>query len=130
MQLQSSLPGGMIPPPDSMPVDISLGHVLPLIGHTKFDEEGPNFPLPKGIVGPMPTGSTLPPWGKGDPPALVMGKLPCPLGKSKPRQRSWQISDPEFQKALQVARAIHPADRTRKQHVNITCMTRHEKQQN
>ena len=120
---------GIILPPNSTPVDISLGHVLPLVGHTKFGEEGPNFPLPKGIVEPMPMWLTLPPWGKRDPPASVTGKLPCLLGKSKPRQRSWQISDPEFQKALQDARAVCPTDRTGEQHVIVTCMTKHEKQQ-
>ena len=46
------------------------------------------------------------------------------------RQRSWQISDPEFQKALQIARAVHPVNRTDKQHVIIACMTKHKKQQN
>ena len=77
----------------------------------------------------MPTGSTLPLWGKGDPPASIMGKLPHLLGKSKPSQRSWQISDPEFQKALQVARAVHPSDRTGKQHAIIIRMLKHERQQ-
>ena len=72
-------------------------------------------------------GSTLPPWGKGDPPASIMGKLPCPLRKSKPGQRSWQ--DPEFQKALQVARAVCPANRMGKQHAIITHMSKRKKQQ-
>ena len=119
----------MIQLPESAPVDIGPGHVLPLIGHTKFGEEGPDLPLPTGIVKPMPTGSTLPPWGKGDPPASITEKLPHLLGKFKPSQRSWQISDPEFQKSLQVARAVHPADRMGEQHVIITHMLKHEKQQ-
>ena len=119
----------MIPPPNSMSMDIGLGHVLPLVGHTKFGEEGPNLPLPKGIIEPIPMGLTLSPWGKGDPPASITGNLPCPLGKSKPRQRSWQISDLEFQNALQDARAVCPANRMGEQHVIITHMTKHKKQQ-
>ena len=68
--------------------------------------------------------------GEGRYPSICDGKLPCLLGKSKPRQRSTQISDPEFQKALQDARAVHPADRMGEQHVIVTCMTKHKKQQN
>ena len=120
----------MIPPPNSMLVDVGPGHVLPLVGHTKFGEEGPNFPLPKGIVKPMPTCSTPSLLGKGDPPASIMGKLPHPLGKSKPGQRSWQVSDLKFQKALQDARAVRPANRTDEQHAIVSHMTKHEKQQN
>ena len=119
----------MIAPPDNTPMDIGPGHILPLVGYTKFGEEGPDFPLPKEIVEPIPMDSTLPLGGRGDPPASVMGKLPCPLGKSKPRQRSWQISDLEFQKALQVTRAVRPTDRTGKQHAIITRMTKREKVQ-
>ena len=59
-----------------------------------------------------------------------MGKLPCPLGKSKPGQRSLQITDLEFQKALQDARAVHPTDRMGEQHAIIAYLTKHEKQQN
>ena len=114
--------GGMITPPNKPPMDVGPGHILPLVGYTKFGEEGPDLPLPKGIVEPIPMGLTLPP-------ASVTGKLPCLLGKSKPGQRSWQISDPEFQKALQVARAVRPTDRMGKQHAIITRMTKHEKQQ-
>ena len=66
---------------------------------------------------------------EGDPPASIMGKLPHLLGKSKLGQRSWQIFDPEFQKALQVARAVHPTDRTGEQHVIITHMSKRERQQ-
>ena len=102
---------------------------LPAIGCTKFGEEGPNMPLLTGIVEPMPTGSMLPLWGKGDLTASIIGKLPHPLGKSKPGQRSWQISDLEFQKALQVARAVCPTDRMGKQHAIISHMMKHKKQQ-
>ena len=45
---------GMIPFSNTNPMDIGLGHVLPLIGHTKFGKEGPDLPLPKGIIKPMP----------------------------------------------------------------------------
>ena len=119
----------MIPPPDSMTMDISPEHVLPLTGQTKFGKEGPNFPLPKGIVESMPTGSVLPPWGKGDPSASITGTLPHLLGKSKPKQRSSQIFDLEFQKSLQDARAVRPSNKTGEQYVIIACMTKHKKQQ-
>ena len=119
----------MIPTPNAPPVNVGPGNVLPLIGHTIFGEEGPNMPLPMGIIQPM-SRLMLPPWGKGDPPASIMGKLPHLPGKSKPGQRSWQISDLEFQNTLQVARALFPTDRTGEQDVIITCMTKHEKHQN
>ena len=77
----------------------------------------------------MPIGLTLPVWGKGDPPASVMKKLPHLLGKSKPGQISWQISDLEFQKSLQDARAVRPSNKTGEQYVIIACMTKHKKQQ-
>ena len=119
----------MIPFSESTPMDVGPRHVLLLIGHTKFGKEGLDLLLPIGIVDPMPMGSTLPLWGKGDPPASIMGKLPHLLGKSKPSQRSWQISDLEFQKALQVARAVCPTDRMGEQHVIIACMSKHKRQQ-
>ena len=56
-------------------------------------------------------------------------QLPHSLEISKPRQRSWQISDLEFQKALQDARAVRPTDRTGEQHAIIAHMTKHKKQQ-
>ena len=65
--------------------------------------------------------------GRGDPPTSITGKLPSLLGKSKPRQRSWQISDLEFQNTLQVPRGVHPANRTGKQHVIISSMRKQEK---
>ena len=119
---------GTISLPTSTPVDIGLRHVLPLIGHTKFDEEGPDLPLPTGIVEPMPMGLTLPPWRKGDPPASIMGKLPHLLGKTKPRQRTWNISDLEFLKALKAASAVRPAEQTGKQHAIIAHITKHKQQ--
>ena len=75
---------GMIPFSDTTPMDVSLGHVLPLIGHTKFGKEGPDLPLPMGIVKPMLIELMLPLWGKGDPPASITGKLPHPLGNPSP----------------------------------------------
>ena len=58
-----------------------------------------------------------------------MGRLLCLLGKTKPGQRSWQISDPEFQNALQVTRAIQPANRMGEQHAIMYHMLKHKKQQ-
>ena len=97
----------------------------------KVREQGPDPPLPTAHVNvTVPTASTASPLGKGDPPASIMGRLPCPLGKTKPGQRSWQISDPEFQNALQIARAVWPADLMGEQYVIIYHMTKHKRQQN
>ena len=85
------------------------------------------MPLPTGIVESMP-GLMLPPWGKGAPLASIMGKLPHLLGKSKLRQRLWQISDLEFQNTLKIARAVYPTNQMGKQHVIISHMAKHEKQ--
>ena len=49
----------MIPFPDTTTMDVGPGLVLPLIGHTIFGEEGPELPLPMGIVEPMPMGPML-----------------------------------------------------------------------
>ena len=80
--------GGMIPFSDTTPVDSGIGHILPLIGFTKVGKEGPDPPLPTAHMDAMvPMMSTIPPWGKGDSPTSITGKLPHPLGKYKPRQR-------------------------------------------
>ena len=108
-------------------------NILPLIGFTGIGKEGPEGldpPLPTTIIEPtVPVALMLPQWGKGDPPTSITGKLPHPLVKSKPKQRSWQISDLEFQNTLQVARAVCPANQTGGQHVIISCMIKHKKQQ-
>ena len=104
--------GGMIPLPDAPPMDVGPRNVLSLIGHTKFGKEGPNMPLPMG---------------KGGPPASIMGKLPHLL--SKTQQRSWQISDLEFQNTLQIAKAVCPTNQMGKQHAIISHMAKHKKQQ-
>ena len=68
--------------------------------------------------------------GEGRFPSTHNGETTPSAWESKPRQRSWQISDPEFQKTLQFARAVCPANRMGEQHAIITCMTKHKKQQN
>ena len=56
MRLLNSLQGEWSLPPTPPPTEVGPGHVLPLIGYMKFGEEGPDFPLPKGIIHPMPSG--------------------------------------------------------------------------
>ena len=52
----------MIPFLNTTPVDIGLGNILPKVGFTGISEEGPNPPLPTGLVEPaVPTALTLPP---------------------------------------------------------------------
>ena len=86
----------------------------------------------------MPTTTIVPPstlapslWGKGDPPASIMGKWPHPPGKTKMGLRPWHqmcdINAVEFQNALQVARETNSAEHTLEQHVIINRMNKHEK---
>ena len=112
-------------------MDVSPGHILPLVSFTKVGEHGPDLSLLTAYVdATIPMTSTVSPWGKEDPPASIMGRLSLLLGKTKPRQRSWQTSDPEFQDALQIARAVQPADQMDKQHAIIYHMIKHKRQQN
>ena len=70
-------------------------------------------------------------WGKGDPPASIMWKWPCPLGKTKAGQCPWHqvcdVNTVKFQNALQIARAMKGAEHTLEQHAIINCMNKHEK---
>ena len=67
----------MIPFPDSEPMGVGLGHILPLIGLTKVEEQGPVSPLPTAHINiTIPTTLTPSPWGRGDPPASRTQKLP------------------------------------------------------
>ena len=86
----------------------------------------------------VPTISSVPPsmlapllWGKGDPPASIMGKWPHPLGKTKAGLQLWhQVCDitvVKFQNALQIARVTKGAECTLEQHVIINHMNKHEK---
>ena len=123
--------GGIIPFPKSEPVDVSPGHTLLLVGFTKVGEQGPDPSLPTTHINvTIPMALTVSPWVRGDPPAFIMGRLLHPLGKTKPGKRSWQVSNPEFQNSLQVARAVWSADRMGEQHAIIYCMMKHERQQN
>ena len=122
----------MVPFPDSEPVDVSPGHILPLVGFTKVGEQGPDPPLLTAHIDISVPMMLIPsPWGRGDPPASIMGKLPCPLGKTKPRQRAWHqvcnVSVPEFQNALQITRALQPTEGLNKQHAIVSHMSKHEK---
>ena len=104
---------GMVPFPNSEPMGVNPGHILPLIGFTKVGEKGPEPPLPTILINvavPMTFFSLGE--GGGDSFASIMGKLPHPLGKTKPRQSVWHqvydVSALEFQNALQIARAVQP----------------------
>ena len=114
----------MIPFSKSAPMDVGPRDILPLVGFTKVGEHRPDPPLlTTHINTTIPMTSTVSPWGKGD-------SVPCPFGKTKYKQISWQISDPEFQNVLQIARAVQPTDQMGKQHAIIYCMIKHERQQN
>ena len=107
--------GGMMPFPESEPIDIGPRHILLLMGFTKVGEQGPDPPLPTTHINvAIPTALTVSLWEKGDSPTSIMGRLPHLLGKTKPRQRSWHVSDPEFQNTLQIARAVQSANQTGK----------------
>ena len=70
-------------------------------------------------------------WGKGDPPASIMGKWPHPLGKTKMGQHPWHqacdINAVEFKNALQIARVTKGMEHTLEQHAIINCMNKHKK---
>ena len=55
-------------------------------------------------------------WGKGDPPAAIMGKWPHPFGKTKTGLHPWyqvcNVKAIEFQNTLQIARAMKGAETT------------------
>ena len=53
--------------PESEPIDVGPGHILPLVGFTKVGEQGPNPPLPTAHVDTtIPKMLTISPWGRGD----------------------------------------------------------------
>ena len=56
-----------------------------------------------------PMSRITPPWGKGDPPILVTGVLPRPLGKTQAGRNMWQhtcsLESPEFKNTLLIAGA-------------------------
>ena len=112
--------------PDAEPVELGPHTVLPPVG--SVEQVVPEPVVPATTVMPP---STLAPllWGKGDPPASIMGKWPCPLGKTKAGQHSWhQVCDTvEFQNALQIARAIKGTECILEQHVIINHMNKHER---
>jgi hypothetical protein len=58
----------------------------------------------------------------GDPPIPVMGHLPCPLGRSVPRNTKWYdmcpLEDTCFRELHKLAKATPPAERT--QEMNVT----------
>ena len=81
---------GMIPFPDSEPVKARPGHELPLVGFTRHGEQGPQLPPPPAHVNvAIATMLIISPWGRGNPPSSIMGKLPHPLEKFKAGQRAW-----------------------------------------
>ena len=80
-----------------------------------------------------PTSRIAPPWGKGDPPILVKGVLPRPLGKTRAGGNTWQhtcsLESPEFKDALLIARAKKGTKRTPEEHMIILRALKHEKAQ-
>ena len=102
--------------------------VLPPVGSVQ--KAVPEPVVPTMTVMPL---STLAPllWGKGDPPASIMGKWPRPLGKTKAGQRPWHqvcnMNTVEFQNTLQIARVIKGAECTLEQHAIMNRMNKHEK---
>ena len=110
-------------------LQMGLNMELPPIGS---DPKAPDTTVPVVTLVPLPL-STLAPslWGKGDPPASIMGKWPHPLGKTKAGLWPWhQVCDVnmvKFQNALQIARAIKGAECTLEQHAIINHMSKHEK---
>ena len=79
-------PGGLPEFPDTEPMELGPHTVLPPVGSVA--QAVPEPVVPAATVMPP---STLAPslWGKGDPLASIMGKLPCPLGKTKAGQHLW-----------------------------------------
>ena len=80
-----------------------------------------------------PTSRIAPPWGKGDPPILVTGVLPRPLGKTRAGGNTWQhtcsLKSPEFKDALLIARAKKGTKRTPEEHMIILHALKHKKAQ-
>ena len=121
-------PGGMTEFPYAEPMELGPHMVLPPVG--SVPQAVPEPVVPAATVLPL---STLAPslWGKGDPPASIMGKWPHPLGKTKTGQHPWHqacdINTVEFRNALQVARAMKGAERTLEQHAIINRINKHER---
>ena len=73
--------GGMIAFPDAGPEEMGPSIELPPVGSEPkaLDTMVPvTTPIPPSMLAPLL-------WGKGDPPASIMGKWPHPLGKTKTR---------------------------------------------
>ena len=113
--------------PDAEPMELGPHRVLPPVGS-----------VPQAVPEPVaPAATVLPPstlapslWGKGDPPASITGKWPCPLGKTKTGQRPWHpVCDitVKFRNALQIARATKGTECTLEQHAIINRINKHEK---
>ena len=118
-------PGGLTELPDAEPIKLGLHTVLPPVGS---EMQATTEPAATTEAVPPPTTLVPSPWGKGDPPASIMGKWPRPLGKTKTGQRPWhQVCDVdaiEFKNALQVARATKGAERTLEQIGRASCRER------
>ena len=108
------VPSGGLPEfPNTEPMEMGPHTVLPHVGSVA--QAVPEPVVPAAMVIPP---STLAPslWGKGDPPASIMGKWPHPFGKTKTRQHPWHqacdVNTVEFQNALQIARVIKGTEHT------------------
>ena len=109
----------------AFPLAISYGGFFPSEASTSVlaDEPMPMMASSSQAVGSQttlpqehpPTSRITPPWGKGDPPILVTGVLPRPLGKTRAGGNMWQhtcsLESPEFKDALLIARAKKGTER-------------------
>ena len=125
----SDVPSGDLPElPDIEPVKLGPHTMLPPVGSVTQAAPEPVVPAAT-VIPPSMLAPSL--WGKGDPPASIMGKWPHPLGKTKTGQRLWHqacdINTVEFRNTLQIARATKGAERTLEQHVIINHINKHEK---
>ena len=103
---------------------------MPMMTASSSQAVGSQTPLPQ--VNP-PTSRIAPPWGKGDPPILVTGVLPRPLGKTRAGGNMWQhmcsLKSPEFKATLLIARAKKGTERTPEEHMIISHALKHKKAQ-
>ena len=103
---------------------------MPMMPASSSQAVGSQTTLPQ--VNP-PTSRIAPPWGKGDPPILVTGVLPRPLGKTRAGGNTWQhtcsLESPEFKDALLIARAKKGTEHTPEEHMIISHALKHEKAQ-
>ena len=107
--------GGFFPSKAS--TSVLADEPMPMMPVSSSQAVGSQTTLP--LVNP-PTSRIAPPWGKGDPPILVTGVLPRPLGKIRAGGNTWHhmcsLESPEFKDALLIARAKKGTEHTPEEH--------------